>query len=216
MGGGDFRKAFSTPIVIDVGGIRQMLSTGSKAIYSYDPDTGRELWKVRHGGYTPASRPLFDNGLAFVTTGNGKPEMLALRVDGSGDVTDSKVVWRFNHGPPIQPSAVINDGLIFMVNDNGIASCVETATGAEVWHERVGGEYSSSTLYADGRVYCFSRGGAATVLKAGRAFEILAINKMGNGFMASPAVSGRALYLRDKTALYRIEEGNSTAAGQTN
>jgi outer membrane protein assembly factor BamB len=216
MGGGDFRKAFSTPLVIDVGGVRQLLTTGSKAIYSYDQETGRELWKVRHGGYTPASRPLFENGVAYVTSGNGKPEMLALHVDGKGDVTDSKVIWRFNHGPPVQPSAVINDGLIFMVNDNGIATCIETATGTEVWRERIGGEFSSSLLYADGRVYCFSRQGVATVLKAGRTYEVLATNKMGTGFMASPAVDGHALILRDKTALYRIEEGASTASGHAN
>jgi outer membrane protein assembly factor BamB len=216
MGGGDFRKAFSTPIIIDTDGGPQMLTTSSKAIYSYDPGTGRELWKVRHGGYTPASRPLFDHGVAYVTTGNGKPQMLALLVDGRGDVTDSKVVWRYSHGPPVQPSAVINDGLLFMVNDSGIASCVETATGAEVWRERLGGEFSASTLYADGRVYCFSRDGVATVLKAGRVFEVLAANKFGTGFMASPAVSGHALYLRDKTTLYRIEEGSSTVAGHPN
>jgi outer membrane protein assembly factor BamB len=216
MAGGDFRKAFSTPIIIDNGGARQMLTTSSKAIYSYDPDTGRELWTVRHGGYTPASRPLYQNGVAYITTGNGKAEMLAMRVDGSGDVTDSKVLWRFSHGPPVQPSAVINGGLVFMVNDNGIASCVEAATGAEIWHERVGGEFSSSTLYADGRVYCFSRAGVATVFKAGRAFEVLAINKMGAGFMASPAVGGHALYLRDKAALYRIEGDGSTAAVNSN
>jgi outer membrane protein assembly factor BamB len=216
MAGGDFRKAFSTPIIIGTGAGHQMLSTSSKAIYSYDPETGRELWKVLHGGYTPASRPLYENGVAYITTGNGKPEMMAIRVDGQGDVTDTKVLWRFNHGPPVQPSAVINDGLLFMINDNGIASCVETATGAEVWRERVGGEFSSSALYADGRVYCFSRAGVATVLKAGRAFEILAVNNLGAGFMASPAVDGRALYLRDKTALYRIEDGSSTAALNTN
>jgi outer membrane protein assembly factor BamB len=213
MGGGDFRKAFSTPIIIDTDGGQQLLTTGSKAIYGYDPETGRELWKIRDAGYTPAARPLFDHGLAYVTTGNGRAEMLAVRVDGHGDVTGSKVVWHYSHGAPTQPSPVIDDGLLFMVNDNGIASCVETDTGAEVWRERIGGEFSSSTLYADGRVYCFSRNGVATVLKAGRAFEVLATNKMGTGFMASPAVTGRALYLRDTTALYRIEDGSSTAPG---
>jgi outer membrane protein assembly factor BamB len=215
MGGGDFRKAFSTPIIIDTDAGPQMITTCSKSIISYDPRTGKELWKVRHAGYTPASRPLYDNGIAYVTTGNGKAEMLALRVDGHGDVTDSKVVWRFAHGPPRQPSAVINDGLMFMVNDSGIASCLDCATGKELWRERIGGEYSSSVIYADGRVYCFSREGAATVLKAGRTFEVLAKNQMGNGFMASPAVSGHVLYLRDKTALYRIEESGSAPAGHT-
>ncbi len=210
MGGGDFRKAFSTPLLIDTDGGRQLITTASKAIYIYDPDTGKEIWRIRHGGYdAPASRPLFENGIAYVTSGNGKPEMLAMHVDGHGDVTDSKVIWHFAHGPPVQPSAVINDGLIFMVNDNGIATCIEKTTGTEVWRERIGGEYSSSTIYADGRIYCFSRQGVATVLKAGRTFETLATNKMGTGFMSSPAVDGRALILRDTTSLYRIEDENS-------
>ncbi len=206
MGGGDYRKAFSTPIIIDVGGVPQVLTSGSKAAYGYDPATGRELWKFRHGGYTPASRPLFDHGLAFIATGNGKADLVALRVDGHGDVTDTAAVWRVSHGPPRKPSAVLSNGLLFMVNDGGIASCLETATGNEVWRERIGGEYSASTLLGDGRVYCFSQTGTATVLKSGRTFEVLAANQLGDGFMASPAVSGRALYLRSKSNLYRIEQ----------
>jgi outer membrane protein assembly factor BamB len=206
MGGGDFRKAFSTPIIIDVGGIAQLLTSASKAAYSYDPASGRELWRFRHGGYSPASRPLFDNGLAFISTGNGTAEMAALRVDGHGDVTDTAAVWRVSHGPPRKPSAVLGDGLLFMVNDGGIASCLEAASGHEVWRERIGGEYSASTLLGDGRVYCFSQTGTTIVLKAGRSFEVLATNQLGSGFMASPAVSGRALYLRSKSDLYRIEQ----------
>jgi outer membrane protein assembly factor BamB len=213
MGGGDFRKAFSTPIIVDTKAGRQMITTCTRAIISYNPDTGRELWKFPHGGYTPASRPLFENGVAYVTSGNGKTDMFALRVDGHGDLPETAALWRYSHGPPRQPSAVINDGLIFIVNDSGIASCVECATGTEIWRERIGGEFSSSALYADGRIYCFNREGVATVLNAGRTFKVLATNPMGAGFMASPAVSGRALYLRDKTALYRIED-NSPAAGR--
>jgi outer membrane protein assembly factor BamB len=207
MGGGDYRKAFSTPIMIDSGGAEQILTSGSKAAYAYDPATGRELWKFRHGGYSPASRPLFDHGLAFISTGNGNAEMVALRVDLRGDVTDTAAVWRVSHAPPRKPSSVLADGLLFMVNDGGVASCLETATGKEVWRERIGGgEYSASALLGDGRVYCFSQTGTTPVLKAGRNFEILATNQLGTGFMSSPAVSGRALYLRSKTDLYRIEQ----------
>jgi outer membrane protein assembly factor BamB len=103
----------------------------------------------------------------------------------------------------------VDNGLLYMVNESGIASCFQTADGAEVWRERIGGDYSASLLYGDGRIYCFSRGGTSTVLKAGRAFESLATNQLASGFMASPAVSGRALYLRTKTDLYRIEEGGN-------
>jgi outer membrane protein assembly factor BamB len=209
MGGGDFRKAFSTPIVIDAQGVPQILTSGSKAAYSYDPATGRELWRFRHGGYSPAARPLFDHNLAFISTGNGAADMVALRVDGHGDVTDTAAVWRVSHGPPRKPSPVMADGLLFMVNDGGIASCLETATGQEVWRERVGGEYSASPLLGDGRVYCFSQTGTSTVLEASKNFAVLATNQLGTGFMASPAVSGRALFLRSKTALYRIEQAET-------
>jgi len=206
---GDLRKAFSTPLIIDVGGSRQMLSAGSDAAYGYDPFTGRELWIVRHNGYSPAARPLFDHGLAFLSTGNGPADLLAVRVDGHGDVTGSAVVWRASKALPRKPSAVLDGGLIFMVNDGGIASCLDEATGSDVWRERIGGEYSSSVLFGDGRIYCFSQEGKTTVLKAARVFEPLATNQLDSGFMSSPAVSGRALILRTKTDLYRIEESGN-------
>ncbi|HWD19058.1 MAG TPA: PQQ-binding-like beta-propeller repeat protein [Verrucomicrobiae bacterium] len=206
MGGGDYRKSFSTPLVIDTTNGAQMLTAGSKAIYGYDPATGRELWKVRHEGYSPASRPLYDHGLAYIATGNGKGETLALRVDGRGDVTDSAVVWRVSRASPRMPSAVLADGMLFMVTDAGIGSCVDAATGNEFWRERIGGEYAASALYGDGHIYVFNQQGKATVLNASRAFDPMATNQLAAGFMASPAVSGRALYLRTKTDLYRIEE----------
>jgi outer membrane protein assembly factor BamB len=209
MGGGDYRKAFSTPIIIDVGGAKQLLSVGTRAAYSYDPATGRELWKVVSTAYSPASRPIFDKGLAIFSTGNGKSEVLAARVDGHGELPANEVVWRAARAAPSQTSGTVDSGLLYMVNESGIASCFQTADGAEVWRERIGGDYSASVLYGDGRIYCFSRDGKSTVLKAGRTFESLATNQLASGFMASPAVSGRALYLRTKTDLYRIEEGGS-------
>lgn len=207
-GGGDFRKAYSTPLLVDFGGKKQMLTVGSKAAYSYDPATGREIWKLNHPGFSSASRPVFDGTNAFIATGNGKGEMLCVRVDGQGDVTDTHVLWRNGRGFPRMPSPVLADGLLFMVSDSGIISCLESATGKELWQERLGGDYAASLLYADGRVYCFGQDGKATVLKAARTYEVLASNKFADGFMASPAVDGRALILRTKTHLYRIEQND--------
>jgi outer membrane protein assembly factor BamB len=205
-GGGDFRKAYSTPLLVDFQGQKQMLTVGSKAAYSYDPATGRELWKVNHAGYSTAARPVFDGTNAFIATGNGRGEMIAVRVDGQGDVTDTHIVWRNGRGFPRMPSPVLAAGLLFMVSDSGIVSCLEAATGQELWQERLGGDYAASLLHAAGRVYCFGQDGRATVLKAGRTFEVLARNKLADGFMASPAVAGKALILRTRTQLYRIEE----------
>jgi outer membrane protein assembly factor BamB len=205
-GGGDFRKSYNTPLIVDVNGVKQMFSLGSKAAYSYDPQTGRELWKVDHPAHSGASRAVYDRGLVFFCTGNGKGELLAVRAEGKGDVTETNIVWRVSRGVPRMPSPVLVNDLIFMVNDGGIASCLEATTGKQLWQERIGGEYASSVLYADNRVYCFSQQGKTIVLKPSRTFEVLATNELADGFMASPAVDGKALILRTKTHLYRVED----------
>ncbi len=208
---GDQRKAHSTPQVVTVNGQPQMLSAGAKAAYAYDPRTGKELWKVHHNDYSVAPVPLFDQGLAFIVTGRSKSELWAVKADGAGDVTDSKVVWK--HGAHIGKSAspVLVDGLIYTVSDESFLSCVEAASGQVVWTERIGGGYQASPIYADGRLYFFSQEGKTTVVKPGRAYEALATNQLADGFMASPAASGKAFFLRTKTHLYRVE---SPAGGQ--
>jgi outer membrane protein assembly factor BamB len=93
-----------------------------------------------------------------------------------------------------------------MIGDTGIASCVEAKTGEIVWQKRIGGEYSASPVYADGKIWFFSEEGKTTVIKPGRTFELLAENQLGDGFLASPAISGKAFYLRSRSHLYRIEK----------
>ena len=203
---GDLRKAYSTPLIVEANGATQMLTVGAKAAYSYDPATGRELWKIKHGDFSAAARPLFAAGIAYFCTGGTKGGLLAVRTDGTGDVTDTHLVWRNARGTPRMPSPVLVDGLIFMVSDSGIGSCLDAATGKELWQERLGGEYAASLLYADGRVYAFNQTGTSVVLRPARTFEVLATNRLDAGFMASPAVLDKALILRTKTHLYRIEE----------
>ncbi len=207
-GDGDFRKAYCTPIIVDYRGAKQMLTVGSKAAYCYDPQTGSELWKIDHPAFSPASRPLFDGTNAIFSTGNGKGETVAVRMGGSGDVTDTHVVWRNARGTPRMPSPVLVNDLLFMVSDAGIATCLESATGKELWQERLGGEFAASLLYADGRVYFFGQDGKTTVLKPSRTFEVLARNQLPDGFLASPAVAGKSLLLRTRTHLYRIEQSD--------
>jgi outer membrane protein assembly factor BamB len=92
-----------------------------------------------------------------------------------------------------------------MINDTGTVTCLEAASGKQVWRERMRGNFAASLLYGDGNIYCFSREGRATVFKAARQYELVSTNTMASGFMASPAVSGKALFLRTKEHLYRIE-----------
>jgi len=209
---GDARKAHSTPIVIQVGGRPLLVSVGAKAAYGHDPRTGREVWKASFSGFSASLRPVAGHGLVFIPTGYSGQPFWALRPDGQGDVTRTHVAWTLTRGVPQKPSPVLVDGLLYLLGDSGVMTCVDAATGAVIWQERVGGQYSASPLHADGRIYCFSEGGRSVVLRPGRAFQVLAENSLEQGMMASPAAAGRALYLRTKTHLYRIEE--PAAGGQ--
>ena len=152
---------------------------------------------------------LFDGGLAFFVTGLSTREMWAVKTDGQGDVTDTGVVWKFKSHVGKYASPLLVDGLIYTAAEETYVTCLEAATGQSVWAERIGGKYAASPVYADGRLYFFSQQGTTTVLKPGRTFEVLATNTLANGFMASPAVSGKAFFLRTKTHLYRIESVGS-------
>ncbi len=200
------RKAFATPRVIDVGGRLQLISPCSRAVMGYDLDTGEELWKIRHYGWSMVARPLFGHGLVFIVVDFDRSQLWALRPDGQGDVTDSHVAWKLEKGVPSTPSLLLIDDLLYMITDQGVALCVEAKTGEVVWRERIGGNYSASPIYADGRIYLASHQGVVTVLEPGREFTILASNELDEQIMASPAVSGKALFLRTKSHLYRFEK----------
>jgi len=202
---GDLRKAYSTPLIVEADGATQMLSVGAKAVYGYEPRTGRELWKVRTPAFSGAAAPIYRDGVAYMISGFGQTELMAIRVDGSGDVTDSHVLWKTARTVPRTPSPVLIDDLLFTINDTGMVICMDAATGEQVWKDRILGDYAASLLYADGNVYCFNQSGTSTVFKAARRFEVVATNMLDSGCMASPAVAGKALLLRTKTHLYRIE-----------
>ena len=139
---------------------------------------------------------------------------MAVRPDGRGVVTDTHVAWRCKRGVPRRPSLLLVDDLLFMVDDGGVASCLEAKTGKEVWKERLGGNYSTSPIYCGGKVYFLDQDGKATVIQAAREYKVLAVNRLDDGFMASPAVSGNALFLRGKTSLYRIEDKSQHGSGR--
>jgi outer membrane protein assembly factor BamB len=202
---GDLRKAHSTPLIVNTGANTQMLTVGAKAGYAYDPRNGKELWRVRYDDWSAAPRPVYRDGLAYLVTGMAKAELLAVKTDAQGDVTDTHIAWKLKTHVNRTSSPLIVDDLLYMVADESFVSCVEAASGKVVWTERIGGKYAASPILADGRIYAFDQEGRTTVLKPGRSFETVATNKLDNGFMASPAVSGKAFFLRTKKDLYRIE-----------
>jgi outer membrane protein assembly factor BamB len=202
---GDAKKAFSTPTVIEHAGRRQLVSPAAVATIAYDPDSGAELWKVYHGGFNAAARPLYSHGKVILNLEGGL-RMLAVRPDGEGDVTGTHIEWTCGKATPTRPSQLVIDDHIYMVNDKGIVSCVSMDDGEPVWTQRMGGPHSASPIHSAGRIYFTDEDGTSHVIAANpEEFELLAANQLEAGCMASPAVIGNALIFRTKTHLYRIE-----------
>ena len=150
-------------------------------------------------------RPIFAHGLLYIGTGYDSPSVMAIRPGGSGDVTDSHVAWVVKKGAPHTPSLLVVGDRLFMVSDRGVATCLDAKTGAEIWQERLGGNYSASPLHANGKIYFPSEEGDTTVVRAADKFEVLAKNSLGERTLASYAVTGQALLIRGATHLYRVE-----------
>jgi outer membrane protein assembly factor BamB len=204
---GDLRKAFATPHITTVNGKPLLISSGAKATYAYDPFTGKEVWRVEErNNHSASTRPVVGHGLIFFPSGFPRGHLLAVRPDGEGDVTASKIAWSTSRSVPSKPSLLLIGDLIFMITDAGVASCLEAKTGDLVWTARVGGTFSASPIAAENRVYFFDEDGKTTVIDAGREYKVLAQNQLGDGFMASPAIAGKAFFLRSRTHLYRIEQ----------
>ncbi len=198
------RMSFATPLIIETASGPQLISPGGDEAGAYDPQTGRLLWSIRYDGYSVIPRPVFGHGLVYITSGFYRPTVHAVRPDGTGDVTASHIAWKQLRGAPLTPSLLIVDDLLYMVSDNGIATCMDAKTGAQRWQSRLGGNFSASPLHASGRIYFTNESGETTVIAPGPKFRELARNRVDGDTLASLAISERSIYLRSRTHLYRI------------
>ena len=200
-----FSQAYSTPLEIQIGGASQVVSVGASYTTSLDPATGREIWRVFYrDGFSNVPRPVFAHGLVFITTGFQQPSLLAVRADGSGDVTKTHVVWSTSRAVPLTPSPIVVGDLLFMVNDTGIASALDARSGESRWVQRLDGNYSASPVAAGGRIYFVNEDGLTTVIAAAPAFRVLARNAIDAPMLASPAIARGSIVLRSETHVYRI------------
>jgi outer membrane protein assembly factor BamB len=201
----DFRKAYSTPVLIRVGGRPQLVSTGADQVNAYDPRTGRELWRVRYTGFSNVPVPLVDSRRVYVVTDFSRPALWAIRTDGRGDVTDSHVEWKLARLVGASASGIVAEGRIYLVTDQGVASCIEAASGRPLWQHRLGGTFSASIVLLGGRLYLCSEQGKISVVEPGDQFRLLAANQLDGRILSTPAPAGRALLVRTEKHLYRVE-----------
>lgn len=203
----EMKKAYCTPTLVETARGIEMISPGADWVYGYDPKTGKELWKAAYGelGFSTVPKPVIGHGMAFICTSFMRSRLLAVKYGGTGDVTTENIVWASDSQISKKPSLMLVDQLLFVGNDSAIITCFEATTGKELWRERIGGNFSASPIYCNGLIYFFSEEGKTTVIRATDKYEPVATNQLGDGFTASPAVSGDSLFLRSQTALYRID-----------
>jgi outer membrane protein assembly factor BamB len=198
-----FRRAFSTPLLMEAGGREMVVAPGAQWVVAYNPRDGRELWRVNYGdGHAVVPRPVFGHGMVYCSTGYPKPQLWAIRVDGQGDVTDSHVAWTCDRQAPEIASPILVGDDLYMVSVIGVATCLDARSGQTRWQKRLGGNHAASPLLADGKLYFASEDGVVTVLKPGHEYTELGRNQSAGIHMASPAAFGNSLLFRSSEGLY--------------
>lgn len=200
---GDYKKAYATPVLLTIGGKPQLVCPSAECTMAYEPKSGEELWRIVHGGMNGSARAVMGGGLLYLTTGHSG-RLLAVKPGAAGVLPKEAAVWTATRNVPSRPSILLDGGLIYMVTDQGFASCLDAATGKVHYTERLDSEFTASPVLAGGHVYYCGQNGKSFVLSTGKSFDVLAENRLEAGFMASPAIVGASLILRTKTHLYRV------------
>ncbi|NEW85065.1 MAG: PQQ-binding-like beta-propeller repeat protein [Mariniphaga sp.] len=205
------KKAYVTPIVVNVAGRDLLISNGAAVCIAYDVQTGKEVWRVIQGEDSTIAMPFAENGTVFFYTGFVSPpdgekyaELLAVDPKGSGDITKSHVLWRVK-APILQLlTPLVKDGVIYTIDSRNNLIAIDAKTGDTLYTKRLKNKYNASPVYAGGRVYFTSVKGETLVLKAGRTLEIVAENQLPGEIYATPAISNNSLIIRNESTLYRI------------
>ncbi len=202
------KKAYCTPVVVETEGSTELISPGADWVYGYNPRTGSELWKASYGesGYSTVPCPVVGHGLAYICTSFNKSKLLAVKLGGQGDVSQTHVVWTNDSQIPKKPSLLLSGQELLCCNDTGVMTCFDALDGQVLWRARVGGNFAASPILASGLVYVFDQEGKTTVLKAGREHVQVAVNELSEGCNASPAIAEDAFIIRTSGHLYRIEK----------
>ena len=201
---GDWKKAYCTASVFEIDGKPTLIYPSAKATVAYDPSNGKPIWTVYHDGMNASARPILtDDGLVILTNGMGR--MDAVKPQGTGDITKTNIGWTISKNVTRRPSPILADGNLFMFNDKGIASCVRAKDGEILWQKRIGGTFAASPIYDGENIFAFSEKGQIFAFQPSDTYEVIEESQLGDGFKASPAVSGDRLILRSISKLYCLK-----------
>ena len=198
-------RSYTVPLIRDIGGRTQMVLTGTKCTTSYDPNTGKLHWIIDGPTDQFVASPVYSEktGLVYISGGYPDHHILAIKPDGNGNVTQTKIVWRTNRGVAYVPSPIVEGDYFLIVSDSGVAHCFNASDGHILWQERLG-EHHASLVSANGLVYFLNDNGVMNVVKPGPTFERVARNELREKTFASPAISDGQLFLRSDKHLFCI------------
>jgi len=211
----DETSAWSTPLIADLNGKKQVVISATKKVRSYDPENGKLIWECAGLGANVIPMPVQQNDLVYAMSGFRDPKLLAIRLGREGDLTGSDaIVWSQTRGMSYTPSPALHENKLYTLTDNGMLSCFNAATGEPYYHQQrlpQPDSFKASPVGAGGNLYLASESGVVTVIKMGEKFEIVAINTLEDQmFVASPVVAEGELFLRSKTHLFCLSDGKQS------
>jgi outer membrane protein assembly factor BamB len=205
--------SWSSPIIWRSSRGVQLVTNASQFARGYDPATGKELWRLAKKSEATIPTPVASRDLLYISSGNRPIQpIFAIRASAMGDISlkadedrNDHIAWSRMRGGPYMPSPILYGKYLYTCSNAGILTCYEAETGKEIYKERLGGvSYTASPLAADGKLYFTSEQGEVRIVKAGRQFELLAINEIGDVCLATPAISAGTLYVRSQHYLFAL------------
>ena len=199
--------SFSTPLVVETDGRKEILSAGSGMIGAYAPEDGRLLWKATYGeGYSVVPRPVVAEGIAYVATGYNIPKLIAIRLGkATGDITETHIVWEVTRRMPKTPSMIATQGQILVLDDTGALTGLNAKSGEPVWNEKLPGNFSASPILTGDTLYAVTEDGVCYVVKISPdGAKIQFETDLAERTLASPILLSGALYLRTEKHLWKI------------
>jgi len=205
------KKAYITPVIINVNGRNLLISNGSAVCIAYDIETGKEVWRIVQGEDSTIAMPCTENGIVFFYTGyvtspDGEKysELMAVNPFGEGNITATNILWRIK-SPILQLSSpLVHNGLIYTIDSNSRLMCIDSQTGATYYQQKLNGKYNASPVLAGGHLYFPSTNGKTLVIEEGKILNIVAENVLEGQIWASPAVINNHLLIRTSKYLYLI------------
>ena len=200
----EYKKAYSTPLLIEIDGKKQVVAVGAQWVCGYDPKSGEEIWRFDHGsGFSTTPMPILVDGSLVFSTGYMRPELVAIDPSGQGDITSTNLLWRSSRGIPAKPSPVSNGKSVYLISDGGVASSLSLKDGSILWQKRLGGSYSASPLMYGSQILVGNHEGSLHVFCDDEGYREVTKYDFGEQIMSSPIPFEDGLLIRTKSAIYR-------------